>query len=391
MNIKDRMEDYLKNLSEADYTSPRFVYYKNKLKSDLVNSVKGLDDPLTGEEIVEYENRLNSFGGKYFDTHLTNVFREFDRYLSSGNFILSVVKLKDILNAKHQCENMLFLKDLEFICKLQDPQVILDLINRLSDDITKLLSETKDSFELCSRLDFYYKILIHALKKPELYDIALSLLSAYFKIKFAILESDKEFFKLPKSSVESSGVSGVTKSSAFSGEKDCDEIKEYLDYYVLKYSLLLQREFLTNLSNYSKFRDELFEEIDSLNTEESIKSLIKISATSSLDVTNDEYSVINVFETYYMFNDVHYLALFSTNTLCEVYRYCNLFIDKFSKQSLIQYSIQLASLSVRSVEMQTIDKNLAFKMSLTSSLDTLIENKVITKLEYDTIINSVKS
>lgn len=391
MNIKDRMEDYFKNLSEADYTSPRFIYYKNKLKADLVNSVKGLDDPLTEKEIVEYERRLNSFSGKYFDTHLINVFREFDRYLSTGNFILSVVKLKDILNAKQQCENMLFLKDLEFICKLQDPQVILDLINKLSDDITKLLKETKDSFEFCSKLDFYYKILMHAIRKPELYDIALGLLSAYFKIKFAILESDKEFFKLPKSPIEKVDEVKLTKSSAFTDGDSSDEIKEYLDYYVLKYSLLLQREFLLNLSNYSKFRDELFREIDDLNTTESIKNLIKVNATNSLEITNDEYSVINVFEVYYLFNDVHYLALFSTNTLCEVYRYCNLFINKFSKQSLIQYSIQLASLSVRSVEMQVIDKNLAFEMSLKSSLGTLLENKVITKLEYDTIMNSVKS
>lgn len=374
------IRENINKLKKTSLLSPRREYYINRISQSLQIAFKEHkdDEELTklSQEFCEERAENNSF-------NIYNIFRRFNDYKTTGNLIINVVGLRDLLRCRECCKNLLFLENEKVIEYLSSAECKFQVASQLYDYCFKTFKVFNAEDKFLKPFNVLGRILI-SLSKIEQSDRFKTLFNKYCDLKDKFIEYNKAYYYRPEEFVS------VSKSSAFSRDGGAKSIREYKTYYAEKFSVRLARVFYTDIDNFREEKEKVFNEIESLDVDNDVKDFIKVCANPY--VASSESNLVGTIKEFNDLKESQYLCYLDHDELVDLYNLCRDFYDSFDKKKIISYVFFCAKATTMSEGIaELFDRKSVFLEELDSLLDNLIEYDVISPEEKISLIEVARN
>lgn len=376
------LDECVKVLEEVYPSSPKFAYYRAKLEYEIL---KALEEPNADREILSaYDSKRLMFGNKKLDFDIYRIFTQYKRMKEVGKLIINEKNLRGILTLRSYCSELSCLNNGKVINLLTNPKFIYEVIEdnlKVCRDAFNKGEESKDFFVCMHNV---YLMLFNLITMIKADDVLIKYANEYFEIRMKCAENNKEFynrnFDEPK----------VKESSAFSKGSESEEgaDEDYLLYYNEVFVIKTAQAFLTDLTNFTQRKIEIFKEIDELNLSDKSKDFIKVGCSSCVVSKEPNYPLI-IYDFHHD-KQLKNLCFLRRQQLLELNSICIDVVNCFNKEALIETVYAYAKIAAISKDSEIYGSTTCFLNYLEYMMDLLIEFNVMYPSEKDAHLDNLR-
>lgn len=382
MSIEREILEDLDLLDLCTPFNPRYSYLSNKIKTNIKRSFNKRE--ISGESEKTLTSRRLLIEGKFNTMKLYNVFSEYNKYVSSGAFILKAVEIKDLIHCINLCSKLLFIDD-NALSLLNSDELVYDVTSKMSDKVKAFIdAEDYSNNDLYVTLNYLFKCCLNCLNREPLIDKANVILADYFKYSRLLLDVNKEFYYSPRI---------LTKTLEncdyyIKGSPSYEDQNNYFVYYMNLFSLKCEEVFLLSPEDRDSKQKEILDEVNGVGLAPDLARYIQISVSNHISSIFQQGQVVDVILA--MEHDqIEYLCAFGSRLLIEASVYAREFFYCFDRKSLIDYSLVCSDL-ISNIDAPYINRVITYNEALEYHFKLLLDSNIITIDEYSELYDDYR-
>lgn len=372
----DSVEEDIMSIMNYSITNPRRFYYSSKVYSSIR---KGFDSGELSKE--ESDSLLLRYREAILNSTFFNrkVIKAFKAYYRTGGNILSSINLVDIIKCRRSCKTLIDFYEKGGVNSLCSSVTLGTLFRKIKIDFYKLSKSDTSTNEFYDSLFIVENIMWTGLFFEDLTEEIQKFSEEFFEIRRKFLEIDKKFYYQPDGELTT-----MANSSQFTS-KETEDLNStgYLAYHKEKYTIELLALIYKNPFDKVGCTNKVKDMIENSNLTSDSKLLLKSIIISTMDDYH-RYQVADVLDSIES-GSVYNICYFYKSVFDETYKFSVEFCKYMSDEKLIELCITYACVYALAEDVIGNRYDM-MKVSLKASLDSLVENEIITVGEENKII-----